>query len=279
MTPWPPLVRWPRSIPLTVALCLAASGFARADETPALGTAPQDVGIDQRVGERLSLDAVFRDESGAPLTLREASGGKPTILALVYYRCPMLCTQVLNGLLQTLLELAPSAGEQFNVVTVSFDPDEDAELARAKKARYLRSYGRASAQRGWRFLTGGKDAVTRLCRETGFRISYDPATRQFAHGSALIILTPEGAISRYLFGITFPVRELRLSLVEASAGKIGTATDQFLLLCMRYDTATGRYGLAVTRILQVAALATLLGLGLLVVRLSRRRRPSPAGAR
>jgi protein SCO1/2 len=268
-----------------LSVCLGNGGPEAAEEKTLRIVPIQSVGIDQRVGEKLSLDLAFRDEGGAPVTLREAIRGKPTVLALVYYRCPMLCTLVLNGLLQALVDMTPSAGEQFNVVAVSFDPSEEAELARAKKAHYLKAYGRASAGDGWRFLTGGSDSISRLCRETGFRISYDPVTRQYAHGSALIILTPEGAISRYLFGVSFPTRELRLSLVEASAGKIGTATDQFLLLCMRYDVATGKYGLAITRILQAAAAATVLVLGGLLVALSRRRKlappdpvPPPAGA-
>jgi protein SCO1/2 len=246
-----------------LVLILVASGSPKA---------PQDAGIDQRVGDPISLDLVFRDERGAPVSLREVAAGKPTVLALVYYRCPKLCTLVLNGLLQTLLDLPSSAGEQFNVVAVSFDPAEGSDLALAKKAHYLKAYGRPSAEGGWRFLTGVPDSISRLCRETGFRVSHDPVTGQFAHGSALILLTPEGNISRYLFGISYPARELRLSLVEASEGKIGTATDRFLLLCMRYDSTTGRYGLAIARVLKAGAVATILVLGILVFALSRRKR-------
>lgn len=227
--------------------------------------------IDQRVGETVTLDAAFVDETGAALTLRRAADSKPVILALVYYRCPMLCTLELNGLLQSLQELSLSAGEAFTVIAVSFDPREGPDLARGKKAQVVKSYGRPAAERGWRFLTGGAEAVERLCRETGFRATLDPATGLYGHGSAMILLTPDGRISRYLFGVTYPVRELRLSLVEASAGTIGTATDQFLLLCLQYDPATGRYGPAVTRILQAFAVATVLALGLLIRRLSRRR--------
>jgi protein SCO1 len=187
----------------------------------------------------------------------------------------MLCTLILNGLLQTLLEMDLPAGDRFNIVAVSFDPGEGPELARAKKSHYLKAYGRPAVDGGWRFLTGSKDAIDRLCRETGYRIVSDPATGQIAHGSALVLLTPEGRISRYLFGVSYPARELRLSLVESSAGRIGTATDQFLLLCMRYDAATGRYGLAVARILRIAAAGTALGLGALVWLLSRRSAKSP----
>ena len=241
-----------------------------------LALTTQQVGIDQRVGETLSPGLTFRDERGADVTLREAIGGKPTVLALVYYRCPMLCTLILNGLLQSLLEIDLVAGDRFNIVTVSFDPAEGPELARTKKGHYLKAYGHPDAAGGWRFLTGSQASIDRLCRETGYRISADPATGQFAHGSALVLLTPEGRISRYLFGVSYPARELRLSLVEASAGKIGTATDQFLLLCMRYDSSTGRYGLAITRILRIAAAATVLGLAGFLVVLVRRGKKPPA---
>jgi len=237
-----------------------------------------DVGIDQRVGESVSFDLVFRDETGAPIRLRDAAGGKATVLALVYYRCPMLCNQVLNGLLQTLLELPLDAGRDFNVVALSFDPSENAELARSKREHYLKAYGRASAREGWRFLTGEREPIEGICRDAGFRTSFDPATGQYAHGAALVLLTPEGKISRYLYGVSYPVRELKLSLVEASAGKIGTATDQFLLLCMQYDPASGKYGWAVTRILKAAALATVLGVGVLIFVLTRRARPQDGEA-
>lgn len=228
--------------------------------------------IDQRLGETVSLETVFRDESGHPVSLATAAAGKPVVLALVYYRCPMLCNLELNGLVQSLQELEFSAGGAFTVIAASFDPAEPAALARERKAQVLKAYGRPGAESGWRFLTGDERAVARLCRETGFGTRYDPETRQFAHGSALILLTPGGVISRYLFGIAYPVRELRLSLVEASAGTIGSRTDQFLLLCMQYDPATGKYGLAVLRLLRIGAGATVLGLVLLLVRLNRRRK-------
>lgn len=227
--------------------------------------------IEQRVGEPVSLETQLRDEAGGAVTLGEAAAGKPVVLALVYYRCPMLCNLVLNGLLQAVQELSLSAGEQFTVVALSFDPSEGTELARERKAAALKSYGRPGGEKGWRFLTGTPEAVERLCRETGFRTVRNPATGQYAHGGALILLTPRGVVSRYLFGVRYPVRELRLSIVEASAGTVGSKTDQFLLMCMQYDPATGKYGLAVRRLLKGGALVTLVALGVLVVRLSRRR--------
>jgi len=233
---------------------------------------PPEAGIDQKVGERVTLELPFRDEAGNPLTLKQAAGGKPVILALVYYRCPMLCTLILNGLGEALQELRPSAGEGFTVISLSFDPREGPELARSKKEQYLKAYGRPSADQGWRFLTGEAEPLARLCRETGYRTVLDPSTGEIAHGSALILLTPAGRISRYLLGISYPARELRLSLVEASEGKIGTVSDQILLLCMRYDPTTGKYGLAIFRLLKAAAVLTVLGMGLLLYRLSRQHR-------
>jgi len=230
----------------------------------------QGPGIEQRIGERVSLDLPLRDEGGNPVTLREAANGKPSVLALVYYRCPMLCNQVLSGLLESLLAIPSSAGEQFNVITLSFDPTEGSDLALTKKEQYLKAYGHASAKTGWRFLTGSPESISVVCRESGFRTVYDPASRLYGHASALVILTPDGRISRYLFGVRYPARELRLSLVEASSGKIGTRGEQILLLCMRYDPASGKYTLAVSRILKAAAGATLVGLVILVARLSRK---------
>lgn len=232
------------------------------------GVAPQ-AGIVQQLGSGVTLDLPFRDERGAPITLGKAAGGKPFILALVYYRCPMLCNLVLNGVLEALVALGPSAGEQFSVVTVSFDPNEGPELASAKKVHYLRAYGRPSGDAGWRFLSDSSGSADRLCRESGFRVSYDPATRQYAHASAILVLTPDGRISRYFMGVAYPPRDLRFALIEASAGKIGTAVDQLLLLCFRYDPAAGKYTLAIWKLLRGAAAITVAGLAFLLVRLSR----------
>lgn len=259
------LQSWVR-VSTRVFLCCVLLGTEEAWGTQS--DSAKGPGIEQRMGERISLDLPFRDEAGNLITLREAAGGKPAVLALVYYRCPMLCNQVLSGLLESLLEVSSPAGEQFNVITLSFDPTEGPELASAKREQYLKAYGHASARTGWRFLTGSPESISSVCRETGFRTVYDPATRVYGHASALVILTPDGRISRYLFGVRYPARELRLSLVEASSGKIGTRREQILLLCMRYDPATGKYTLAVTRLLKVAAGATLVGLVILVVRLS-----------
>jgi protein SCO1/2 len=267
-------VRWAWLVP---ALLLSVSSSA-APAAPQAPAAVQGVGVLQQLGSPVTMDLAFRDERGREVTLREASGGKPFILALVYYQCPMLCNLILGGLLETLLALGPSAGDQFNVVTVSFDPTEGPSLASAKKTQYLRAYGRPSGEAGWRFLSDASGSAERLCREAGFRIAYDPATRQYAHPSAVMIVTPDGRLSRYFMGISYPARDVRLALVEASAGKIGSVTDQLLLLCFRYDPAAGRYTLAVWTLLRTASAVTVVGLILLVAGLARRRlRNNPAG--
>jgi protein SCO1/2 len=253
-------------------LAVTSGGWAR-QTTP---VASSDAGIVQQLGSSVTLDLGFLDEQGAAITLAQASGGRPFILALVYYRCPMLCNLILNGLLETLLAMGPTAGEDFNVVTVSFDPTEGPDLARAKKAHYLRAYGRPAGAAGWRFLSDDGRSARRLCEEAGFRISYDPRTRLYGHASAILVVTPGGRISRYFMGVDYPARDLRLSLVEASAGKIGRAADRLLLLCLEYDPVKGKYTLAVWRILRGLGIATVLGITALIALLSRRR-PPPQG--
>jgi protein SCO1/2 len=247
--------------------------FVLAPQAPAgqASTGSSGVGISQQLGSSVSMGLPFRDERGNSITLGQASAGKPFVLALVYYRCPMLCNLVLGGVLETLLALEPAAGDQFGVVTVSFDPDEGPDLAAAKKLHYLRAYGRASGERGWRFLTDASGSAERLCRETGFRVSYNPTTRLYAHASAILVLTADGRISRYFMGVTYPARDVRLALVEASAGKIGSATDNLLLLCLQYDPLSGKYTVAVWRLLRVGGAVTVLLLGLLILMLSRQR--------
>lgn len=240
--------------------------------------ATEPVGITQQLGSSVSLSLKFRDERGNLISLGEAAAGRPFVLALVYYRCPMLCNLVLGGILESVVALEPTAGEQFTVITVSFDPDEGPDLAAAKKQHYLRAYGRPSGEKGWRFLSDASGSAQRLCRETGFRTAFDAVTRQYAHASAILVLTPDGRISRYLMGVTYPPRELRLALVEASAGKIGTATDQLLLLCFRYDPQSGKYTLAVWKLLRTGAVVTVFGLMALILACSRKRARSVPAA-
>jgi protein SCO1/2 len=262
---------------MTAAIVLALLGAVQSAAPPLEG-----VGIDQKIGSAVPLDLVFRDERGTPITLRQAAGGRPILLSPVYYRCPQLCTMVLNGLLVALKDLPLDAGDGFQVVSISFDPREDAALAAAKKAAYLKRYERPRASQGWRFLTGEPRSVDALCAAVGFRFSYDRRTDRFAHPSALIVLTPDGRVSRYFFGVEYPSRDLRLALAEAAEGKTGSLVDPLLLFCYQYDPATGRYGLAVLRMLRVLGVATAAAVALGVFLLSRRHRrsasPRAAGA-
>jgi protein SCO1/2 len=253
----------------TAMVVLAAGALAAQTALP-----PQlrDVGIDQRLNARVPLELGFRDESGAPVALRSYFGRRPVVLALVYYECPMLCTMVLNGLLKSLRAINLDAGRDFEVVTVSFDPSETHELAAAKKQSYVERYSRPTAAAGWHFLTGEEEAIRKLTQAVGFRYKYDPATNQFAHASAIMVLTPDGRLARYLYGIEYAPRDLRLALVEAAAGKIGTAVDQVLLYCFHYDPATGKYSLLIMNIIRAAGAATVVALGLFMLVMFRRDR-------
>jgi len=253
-------------LPLLFALASLGAGY-NSPPQPHTGPPPPPpkVGIDQRLGAAVPLHLPFKDERGNRVTLGDCTAGKPTILVLAYYRCPMLCTQVLNGLLTALRAMPDSAGSTFNVVVVSFDPREKPPLAALKKATYLDEYGRPGAETGWHFLTGDPLAIASLTDAVGFRSEYDPNTEQYAHASGLMILAPNGTISRYLPGVRFEARDLRLALAEASAGKVGTPSDQVLLLCYRYDPATGTYTFTILRLVKwisglfVLALAGLVG--------------------
>jgi protein SCO1/2 len=232
-------------------------------------------GLDRRLNEQVPLDLIFRDELGSPVTLREAARGKTVILSLVYYKCPMLCTLMLNGLLTSLRSIPLSAGEEFEVLTVSIDPHETPQLASAKKGQYLRMYSRSQADRGWRFLTGEEPGIEAVCRSVGYRYAFDPKSGQYAHPSGIVLLTPDGRVSRYLYGVEYLPRDLELGLVEASAGKIGSPKDQLLLLCFHYDPETGKYGLSILKLVRWAGILTLVGLCALVLKLSWHHRTRP----
>jgi protein SCO1/2 len=240
--------------------------------TQDIGVRPEllkDVGIDQKLNDSISLDLAFRDEAGRPVTLGQFFAGKPVVLSLVYYYCPMLCTQVLNGMERSLRDVPMDIGKQFSIVTVSIDPTERPALAAAKRALYTGLYGRPGATEGWHFLTGDEPQIKQLANAVGFRYAYDAQSKQFAHASAIMILTPEGRISRYLYGIQYSARDLRLGLVEASEGKIGTPVDQILLFCYHYDPATGKYSLLISRILKAAGVFTILVIGIGIFLLAR----------
>ena len=248
---------WLAGVAIASALFLhlppAAAQFT--DPTQGIGVRPEllkEVGVDQKLNDSIPLDLTFRDERGNLVPLRQYFGNKPVILSLVYFNCPMLCTQVLNGLDRSLELISMSVGKDFNVLTVSIDPTDRPVLAESKQAVYLGMYGRPGAEEGWHFLTGDQPQIKQLAAAVGFRYAYDPDSKQFAHASAIMMLTPTGKISRYFYGISYPERDLRLGLVDASQGKIGSPVDQVLLFCYHYDPHTGKYGLLISRVLQLA---------------------------
>ncbi len=267
-----PVRAWVRALTL-VTLVFVMTGAALAQGPPVKFS---DVHFDQRLDEQVPLDLNFRNERGQTVRLGDYFGNKPVILSLVYYECPMLCTQVLNGQVTSLREVSFNVGEQFNVVTVSFNPRETPALAAAKKEMYLSSYGRPGADQGWHFLTGDPKAIASLADSVGFHYVYDALLNQYAHASGIMVLTPQGRISRYFYGIDYSPRDLRLGLVEASAGKIGSPVDQIMLLCYHYDPTTGKYGVMVTNSLRIGGIIIVLlivTLFFLLQRRVRRRKP------
>lgn len=229
----------------------------------------QKVGINQKMGAQIPLDLPFVDELGRDVTVRQYFG-KPVILALVYYQCPSLCNMVLNGVLRSIKQLDLTAGNDYEVIAVSFDPRETPEMAAAKKQTYLRDYKRQGAEQGWHFLTGPETSSKALADSVGFRYIYDAMTNQYAHSSAIMILTPAGRIDRYFYGIDYPARDVRLGLVEASNERIGTPTDQVLLYCFHYDPTTGKYALVVMNVLRLAGLITVAVLATFMIVMFRR---------
>ncbi len=259
--------------PLSSAIAaLAVLTVGAAHGQPIDPTVGQEIGIDQRLGERVPLDLAFRDETGAEVRLEDVLGERPAVLSLVYYECPMLCTQVLNGLLRSLRVLSLDVGREFEVITVSIDPGETPALAAAKKREYVGRYGRDGAGGGWHFLTGTQDRIEELAEAVGFRYEYDPETDLYVHASGIMVLTPAGELARYFYGVEYSPKDLRLGLIEAAEERIGNVVDQVLLLCFQYDPATGKYGLVILNSLRVAGAATVAILAGLVIGWIRRER-------
>jgi len=247
-------------IPLAATvLVLAAPG--RAQNSATKPAALRDVGIDQKLNAQVPLDVTFLDETGGTVRLGDYFHGKPVILSLVYYECPMLCPMAMHGLLVSLQKVTWTAGKDFNVLTVSFNPRETPNVAASKRNVYLGLYNRQGSEGGWHFLTGDEASIERLTQAVGFRYHYDSASGQYAHPTMIVVLTPQGKVSRYLYGIEYPERDVRLALVEASHNKIGTAVDQALLFCYHYDPTEGKYGFAITRVIRAAGIATIVLLG------------------
>jgi protein SCO1 len=232
----------------------------------------KNVGIDQKLNGVVPGALAFVDDEGRDVTLGQYFGARPVILVLAYYECPVLCTQVINAAVSSILPLTFDAGNEFEVVVVSFDPGETPAMAKSKRTDFLRRYGRAKAAGGIHFLTGRESSITALTDAIGFKYAYDERLDQFAHPAVMTILTPQGHVSRYLFGIEFAPRDLRFALVEAAGNKIGTVVDQAMLFCYNYDPQTGRYGFAILTTVRAAGLLTLVVLGAFIVMTLRRER-------
>lgn len=264
---------------LSILLCAAACAWAQAAPKGELGQSVpnqkpailDNVGIDQHLNQQIPLDLNFVDENGQPVKLGQYFGQKPVIMTMVYFQCPMLCSQVLSGLTYTLNGMPSfNVGREFDVLTVSFDPRDTPQAALDNKERYLKRYRRAGSDQGWHFLVGQKEQIDALAQALGFRYAWDPENEQYAHASGIMLLTPDGHIAQYYYGIDYPPRDVHLGLVEASKGKIGTIVDQVLLYCYHYDPRQGKYGAAIFNILRISALATVLVLGGFMVIMLRR---------
>ena len=268
------------SVRNTAALCAATIALlvfpARAQQ---VGPPPilREVSIAQRLNEPIPPEIILRDENGKAVHLGDYFGKKPIVLSLVYFDCPALCTEVLNGELRTMKAISLDLGKDFDAVTVSFEPKDTPALAKAKRDVYAGQYGRPGARENWHFLTGDQSSIDALTQAAGFRYAYDAASRQYAHAAAILVLTPHGRIARYFYGVQYPARDFRLGLVEASEGKIGTPTDHALLYCYQYDPMTGKYGLIVMNVVRAAGLFTVLVLGIFMFVMFRRERHHPKG--
>jgi protein SCO1/2 len=240
---------------------------AQSKEQRTVSKVFNDVGIDQRLNQSIPLDLSFRDEDGNPVTLGSYFHDKPVVLSLVYYECPMLCTQVLNGMVECFLDTKFTVGKEFNVVTVSFNPRETPELAKAKKDQYIRAYGHGDAGKSWHFLTGDEESIRKLTDAVGFHYVYDEETHQYAHASGIMVLTREGKLARYFYGIEYAPRDMEFAVMDASHEKIGSPVERLLLLCYHYDPSTGKYSLFVLNLIKMGGAVTLIALagGLIIL--------------
>jgi protein SCO1/2 len=263
------------SIPAAAQIAGAPTPGYRVAPGTTASTVPaplREIGFDQNLNQPIPLDVPFRDETGRTVPLRTYFGAKPVVLAFVYYSCPMLCSQVLSSLTNTLRTLSLDPARDFEIVVISFDPRETPGLAAGRKAEHLARYDRPGAEAGWHFLTGDEASIRPVTQAAGFRYAWDEATEQFAHPAGVIVVTPDGRPARYLFGVEYGPRDLRLALVEASSGKVGSAVDSLLLYCYHYDPMTGRYGLVIMRLLRIAGIGTVLALGIFIIAAVRRER-------
>jgi len=257
---------------ILLATAAVGQGMTKGMMAPPANMRPpglEQVGITQKLDAQLPLDLTFRDETGKSVQLKEYFGKKPVILNFAYYTCPMLCGELLKGLTTSLKGLKFELGNEFDVVTVSIDPHDTPETATEKKAEYLQRYGHPERAAGWHFLTGSQESITALTKAAGFGYQYNQQTMQFAHATAIMMVTPQGKLAQYFYGVDFAPKDLRLGIVQASNEKIGNLVDQVLLYCYHYDPATGKYGAIVARVLKLCGLVTVIGLGLMLVVLVR----------
>ncbi len=272
-------------IVLAMVWSIALSMTARAGDAPffkgdvqsapaqmGLPKIEKNVGIDQHLGQQVTLSLPVRDENGATTTLGSYFGKRPVILVMAYYECPNLCTMVMNGVFAGIMPLSLVAGKDYDVISVSINPHDSSALAKAKKNTYLTGYHQQDHADGYHFLTADESTIEQLCKEVGFRYSYDTESHQYAHASGIMILTPEGKLSRYLFGVQFAGRDLKYSLMDASGDKIGSLTDKLVLYCYHYDPATSKYGVAIANILRAGGIAILLVMGAMFYTFHRRSR-------
>jgi len=261
---------------LMTILALVCAGCFTANAQSLTENQLTDIRFDQKLGARISQNLSFRDESGKSVTLRDYFGQKPVVLVLGYYRCPMLCTLTFNGMVEGMNDMKWSIGDQFNVIHVSIDPNETPELAAAKKQNYVKQYGRAGAAAGWHFLTGKEPEIRQLADEVGFHYAYDASVKQYAHPSGLVILTPDGTVAKYFFGVKFPSSELYAALRDASQQKVGSPIERLVLLCFHYSPIKGKYGALVMEIIRILGAATLVAIAWLFVSMIRRERKRAA---
>jgi protein SCO1/2 len=250
----------------------ATPGYKQEPGQPssALPAPLREIGFDQNLDKQVPLDTEFQDEAGHTVKLGDYFGKRPVVMVFAYYNCPMLCTMVINGLASALDVLSLEPGKDFEIVTVSFDPRDTPATASAKKAAYILRYKKPNASASWHFLTGKQASIDRLTKAAGFRYVWDKDTQQFAHPTGVIVLTPDGRLARYLFGVEYGPRDLRYGIIEASNGKVGTPVDSLLLYCYHYDPLTGRYALGIMRAIRIAGAGTVLALGAFIVVMVRR---------
>jgi protein SCO1 len=253
-------------VAVLLAMTAVSPLHAEIDKSPVLS----QIGFDQKLGAQVPLDLVFTNEQGQPVKLASYFHGQPVVLNLVYYRCPMLCGEVLNGILRAIRTLKFNVGQEYSILTISFDPREKPALAAKKGEHFRMQYGRPIPEGGWPFLTGDEASIRKLAETVGFRYVYDKSIDQYAHAAGLVILTPDGKASHYMYGVEYSPRDMKFALIEASKNVIGSPVDQLLLYCYHYDPTSGRYGLAIMRFLRISAVLMILGVAAFITIMIRR---------